>query len=134
MNTATTYKPLKGTTIENPTFSREHENTVALKIQGYEDCTNYEHVFQQYEVLQFPVLLKPALRVVHWNKQQQEGRIQKGAIGAIAPQKNYKSNFFEHDFIQIGKPHLRYKARLPSIVLSQQCCEVYLISLEVVNP
>jgi len=26
-----------------------------------------------------------------------------GAIGAIAPPKTYKSNFFQHDFVQFGK-------------------------------
>jgi len=50
------------------------------------------------------------------------------AIGAIAPPKTYESNFFHHDFEQFGKPYSRYKAILLSIVLSQQGCEVYLIS------
>ena len=60
----------------------------------------------------------------------------RGAIGAIAPQKTYKSNSFHHDFVQFRKQHSRYQAILPSIVLSQQCCEVevYFISLTVVNP
>jgi len=35
--------------------------------------------------------------------------------------------------IQFGKQHSRYKAILPSIVLRQQCCEVYFISPAVVN-
>jgi len=38
-----------------------------------------------------------------------------------------------HDFVQSGKQHSRYKANLPSIVLSQLCCEVYFIPLTVVN-
>jgi len=38
-----------------------------------------------------------------------------------------------HDFLQSGKQHSRYKANLPSIVLSQLCCEVYFIPLTVVN-
>jgi len=53
--------------------------------------------------------------------------------GAIAPAKTYESNFFHHGFVQFGKQHSRYKAILSSTVLSQQCCEVYLISLTVVN-
>ena len=40
------------------------------------------------------------------------------------PPKTYKSNFFPHDFVQFGKQHSRYRAILPSIVLSEQCCEV----------
>jgi len=47
--------------------------------------------------------------------------IQGGAIGAIVPPKTYESN----DFVQFGNQFWRYKAILPSIVLSQQCCEVY---------
>ena len=58
-----------------------------------------------------------------------------GAIGAISPPKTYESiSLLTHDFVQFGKQHSRYKAILPSIVLSQQCCEVYFISLTVVNP
>ena len=57
----------------------------------------------------------------------------KGVIGAIAPRKTYERNFIHHDFVQIEKLHSRYKAILPSIVLSQQYCEVYFISLTVVN-
>jgi len=64
----------------------------------------------------------------------QQGRIQRGAIGAIAHPKTYESDFIHHDFVKFGKQHLRYKAILRSIVLSQQCCEVYFISLAVVNP
>jgi len=30
--------------------------------------------------------------------------------------------------------HSRHKAILPSIVLSQQCCEVYFIALTALNP
>jgi len=53
---------------------------------------------------------------------------------AIDPLETYESNFIHHDFVQFGKQHSRYKAILPSVVLSQQCCEVYFISLTVVNP
>jgi len=49
------------------------------------------------------------------------------------PPKTYESNFI-HDFVQFGKQHARYNAILPSVVLSQQCCEVYYSSLTVVNP
>jgi len=35
--------------------------------------------------------------------------------------------------MQFGKQHSRYKAILPSIVFSQQCCEVHFISLTVVK-
>jgi len=54
-----------------------------------------------------------------------------GAIGAIAPPTTYESNLFHHDFLHIGKQNSLYKAILSSIVLSQQCCEVYFISLTV---
>jgi len=54
--------------------------------------------------------------------------------GGDLPPKSYESNFIHHDFLQFEKQHLRYKAILPSIVLSQQFCEVYFISLTVVNP
>jgi len=53
---------------------------------------------------------------------------------AIALPKTFESNFIHHDFERFRKQHLRYKAILPSIVLSQQCCEVCFISLTVVNP
>ena len=48
--------------------------------------------------------------------------------------KTYESNFIHHDFVQFRKKHSRYKAILPSIVLSQQCCEICFISLTVVKP
>ena len=55
-----------------------------------------------------------------------------GTIGTIAPP--LKRNFIHHDFVQFGKQNSRYKAIFPSIVLSQQCCEICFISLTVVNP
>jgi len=58
----------------------------------------------------------------------------RGAIGAITPPKTYERNFIHQDFVQFGKKRSRYKAILPSIVLSQKCCEVYFISFTVVNP
>jgi len=58
------------------------------------------------------------------------GRIQ----GDYRRPKTWESNFIHHIFLQSGKQHLRYKAILPSIVLSQQCCEVYFIFLTVANP
>jgi len=57
-----------------------------------------------------------------------QGQIQEEAIGAIAPPKTYESKFFHHNFVQFGKKHSRNKAILSSILLSQQCCEVYFIS------
>ena len=58
--------------------------------------------------------------------------VRSGSKGeAISPPKIYESNFFHHDFVQFGKQHSRYKAIFPSIVLSQQCCEVYFICLTV---
>ena len=57
-----------------------------------------------------------------------------GAIGAIAPLKTYKNNFIHRHFAQCKKQHLRYKAILTSIVMSQKCCEVYFICLTIVNP
>jgi len=53
--------------------------------------------------------------------------------GGDLPPKTYESNSIHHDFVQFGKQHSRYKAILPSIVLSQKCCEVYFISLTPVN-
>jgi len=48
--------------------------------------------------------------------------------GRIALSKTKESNFIHHDLLQFVKQHSRYKAILPSIVLSQQCCKVYYIS------
>jgi len=50
------------------------------------------------------------------------------------PPKTYECNFFHHDFVQFGKQHSRHEYIVPSIVLSKQCCEVYFISLTLVNP
>jgi len=58
----------------------------------------------------------------------------RGGDWAIALSKTYESKFIHHDFAQFRKQHSRYKAILPSIVLSMQFCEVYFISLAVVNP
>ena len=57
----------------------------------------------------------------------------RGTIGWIAPPKTYENNFVRHDFVQFGKQHWRYKDIFPSLALSKQCCEVYFISLTVVN-
>jgi len=43
------------------------------------------------------------------------------------PTKTYESNVFHDDFKQFVKQPSRFKAILPSIVLSQQCCLVYFI-------
>jgi len=48
--------------------------------------------------------------------------------GRSSPLKAYESNLFHHDFAQCGKQHSRCKVILPSIILSQQCCEVYFVS------
>jgi len=53
--------------------------------------------------------------------------------GGDRPPKTYESNLIRHDFVQLGKQHSRYKAILSSIVLSQQCCEAYFISLTVMK-
>ena len=49
------------------------------------------------------------------------------------PPQNLRKYLFHNEFVQSGKQHSRYKGILPSIVLSQQCCEVYFISLTVVK-
>jgi len=58
----------------------------------------------------------------------------KGGEGAWddLPPETYEGNFIHHAFVQFGKQHLRCKVIVPSIVLSQQCCEVCFISLETV--
>ena len=43
-----------------------------------------------------------------------QGRIQ----GGDHPPKTYESKYIYHDFVQFGKQHSRFKAILPSIVLS----------------
>jgi len=62
-----------------------------------------------------------------------QGRIQGVGNWGDNPPKTYESNFIHHDFVPIGKNHSRYKAILLSVVLSQQCCEVYFISFTIVN-
>ena len=44
--------------------------------------------------------------------------------GAIAPPKTYENNFIHHEFLQFQKQYSPM-AILSSIILSQQCCEVY---------
>ena len=61
------------------------------------------------------------------------GRIQ-GDDWGDRPPKTYKSNFIHHDFVQFGKQDSRYEAILQSIVLWQQCCEIYFISFAVIKP
>jgi len=61
-----------------------------------------------------------------------QGRIQEGDW-AIVPAKTCEISFIHHDFVLFGKQHSRYKAILSSIVLSQEWCEVYFISLTAVN-
>jgi len=57
-----------------------------------------------------------------------------GSRGAISPPETYETNFIHHDFVQFGKQHSRCKNILPSIVLTQQSCEIHVISLTVENP
>ena len=45
------------------------------------------------------------------------------------PRITSESNFIHHDSLQFGKQHSRYKAILSSIILSQQCYEVYIFHL-----
>jgi len=40
-------------------------------------------------------------------KSSVQGRIQRGAIGAIATPKTYESNLIHHDFVQFGKEQSR---------------------------
>jgi len=70
--------------------------------------------------------------------------------GRLAPKTNV-TNFIHHDFLQFGNQRIktnssnsldmlelsqcsRFKVILSSIVLSQQCCEVYFISLTAEKP
>jgi len=62
-----------------------------------------------------------------------QGRIQVVRFWRLAP-KTYVGNFIHHCFVQFRKQHARLKAILSSIILSQQCCEVYFISLTVAKP
>ena len=41
------------------------------------------------------------------------------------PHETYKNNFIHDNFLQLEKQHPQHKAILPSIVLSQQCCEAF---------
>ena len=77
-----------------------------------------------------------ALAVHVFHRGHSEHRVDAGADtrGQLWRSPPYESNFIHHDFVQLRKQHLQYKAILLSIVLSQQCCEVYLISLIVVKP
>jgi len=58
----------------------------------------------------------------------------RGAIAAIAPLKPTKVTLFTMTLYNLEKEHWHYEATLRSTVLSQQRCEVYFISLAVVNP
>ena len=77
----------------------------------------------------------------HWARHKPETackvkslRHQEQIQGGDCPPATYESNFIHHDIVQFRKRHSRYEAILPSIVLSQQCCEVCFISLTEVNP
>ena len=58
-----------------------------------------------------------------------QGQIQGEAIVAIAPPKTYMSNYVNHDILQFGKQHSRYKTILPSTDLSQQCLFIYFTTI-----
>jgi len=64
-------------------------------------------------------------------KQKQGGS--RGAIGGSLLE-TYENIFIRHNFLQFGKQHSWYKPVLSSIVLSQQCCAVYFITLTIANP
>jgi len=66
-------------------------------------------------------------------KELSKSFLSKKAIRVIARPQTYESYFVHHDFLQFGKEHSQFKAILPSIVLSQQCCDVYFISLTAVT-
>jgi len=72
------------------------------------------------------VTISAGVRVFEKNWDVPAGAHPGGAIGAISLPITYESNFFHHDFLQCGKQDSRHKVILPSIVLSQQGCEVYL--------
>jgi len=65
-------------------------------------------------------------------KELSKSFLSKKTIGAIAPPKTCESNFIYHDFVRLGKQHSQFKVILPSIILSQLCCDVYFIFLTVV--
>jgi len=52
-------------------------------------------------------------------------RESRGRLGLSCPFKTDKNIFHHLDFVQFGKQHSRYKAILPSTVLSQLCCEAW---------
>jgi len=74
--------------------------------------------------------------IYFWEPWPKQERIQGGDWGdrPIAPPKTYESKFIHNDILQFGKQHSRYKASLSSIVLIQQCCEIYFISLTATKP
>jgi len=57
-----------------------------------------------------------------------------GRLGRSPHLKPTKVSFFTTIFYNSEKKHSRYKAILPSILLSQQYCEVKIISLTVAKP
>jgi len=55
----------------------------------------------------------------------------KGGDWGDSPPKTCECNFIHHHFEQFGRQHSRYQAILPLFVLSQQCREVFFISITV---
>jgi len=92
-------------------------------------------MFCQYTYLYLQLsLLRPLLA----SQQNYTSAAIRGDPGGVTipqspPLMPHASNLVDHYFIQFGKQHSRYKAILPSVVLSQQCCEVYFISPTAVN-
>ena len=75
-----------------------------------------------------------ALSILLWLKKTTVRGGSRRKIGAVAFPKTFKSNLVHHDFVQFGKQHSRYRvisSSSSSIVLSQQFCEAYFISVTV---
>jgi len=71
-------------------------------------CQLYNHRFVTSHVFQKWKFDQVHCKNSHWQlgasvSRQQQGRIQGGAIGAIAPPKTYESNIFHNDFVQFRK-------------------------------
>jgi len=92
-------------------------------------------LFTQYKTTCLTAVSTHCLVVLHLRKMStfiDPGADTEGGIRAIAALKDtYESIFIHHNFVKFGKQHSRYMAILSSVVLSQQCCEVYFISLTV---
>ena len=72
----------------------------------------------------------PAVRHRSWPTTFLDYSCKGGPMGA-SPSDTYEINFIHNDFVQFVKQHSRYKVIFTSIILSQQCCEVYFISYSI---